>query len=285
MHNHFISIVSAACLCAVACVGQTAPEFLTEEDGLQVSRGPRSVLLKRASAQLRSGEIENAIRTLRQESGSPPDPEVLKLLAVAYYMARQHRLFVRTMMEAQQAAPGDFAPYYYLGRYYDSNVNDFSKAAEFFRQAIQRKPDDFRSHYYLGYCYEAARDRERAEQEYRRAIKLSQKSGSHFALPYQGISRLRLLDGKPEAAQEFAEQAVRHGPRNPESHRLLGKVWTQLGKTDEAAHEWARVVELEPADSATWYLLYRARMALGDSTGATIALAQYRRMSEIYGAR
>src|SRR5579863_2015842 len=135
---------------------------------------------------LAEGQYYDAIRNLRRAESLDPNAFVLKLLAASYYAAHQPRLFLLKMRAAQQKQPEDFAPYYYLGRYFDSDLADFSRAADNFHHALARQPDHFRSHYYLGHCYEADGKAEQAEPEYRRAVQLAERQGAVDAgLPYQ----------------------------------------------------------------------------------------------------
>ena len=62
----------------------------------------------------------DAVRLLRRAEARDANSYVLKLLAISYYSLGQFRLFTATMEKAMQAKPDDFAPYYYLGRYYVS---------------------------------------------------------------------------------------------------------------------------------------------------------------------
>ena len=71
----------------------------------------------------------DAVRFFRRAEALDANPYVLKLLAVAYYTVRQFRLFTLKMDEAMRKQPEDFAPYYYLGRYYVTNeVTDWDRS-------------------------------------------------------------------------------------------------------------------------------------------------------------
>ena len=88
-----------------------------------------------------------AIRTLR--GGDHP-----KALGVAYYLARQYLLFREQMSQAMRRDPHDFGPYYYLGRHYDSDLDNAEEASRWFRLAVERNPSYMRAHAYLGSCLE-----------------------------------------------------------------------------------------------------------------------------------
>jgi len=225
----------------------------------------------------------DAIRALRRAEALDPNAFVLKTLAVSYYAAHQYKLFVLKMGEARSKQPGDWAPYYYLARYYDSEVTDFAKAAEYFQQALERNPAHYRSHYFLGHCYEAQQKSEQAEREYRRALELAEQQGVDDSLPYQGLARLRLAASRPAEALPFAGRAVELGPRDAAAHKVLARVCSELGRNTEAAAEWRTAASLDPTDAAAWFRLYRSYLALGEKAKAREALVQYRKIAALYG--
>ena len=233
--------------------------------------------------ELQRRDAYEAIRWLRRAEALDPNAPVLKVLAVSYYAVRQYRLFRLKMTEAIEKEPADFAPYYYLGRYYDSEMTDFTRAAEYFVKAIQRSPGQFRSHYYLGYCFETQQNLDQAEREYQKAAQLAEDQQSRFSLPSQGLARLRLLQNRPGDALSFARRAVELGPRDPAAHKLLARVYTELGKDAEAIPWWERAAALDPTDVTALFRLFRACQTVGDKNKAATALVRYRKTAALYG--
>jgi tetratricopeptide (TPR) repeat protein len=232
----------------------------------------------------KQGQYYDAIRALRRAEALDPNSFVLKLLAVSYYGAHQHRLFLLKIRAAQQKQPEDFAPYYYLGRYYDSELTDFSRAAGYFEQALARRPDHVRSHYYLGHCYEAEQKVEHAKAEYRRALELAESQGSNDgSLPYQGLARLELSANRPAEALGFAKRSVELGPRDAAGHKLLAKTYSDLGRDSEATAEWKMAAQLDPTDASALYRLYRGYLSIGEAEKAEQALARYKQIAASYG--
>ena len=229
------------------------------------------------------GQSYQAIRTLRRAEALDPNPLALKLLAVSYYSAHQEKLFLLKMRAAQQRQPADFSPYYFLGRYYDSDVEDFAQAAGYLQQALARQPDHVRSHYYLGHCYEMEQRIEQAEAEYRRAVELAERQGAKESLPYQGLARLRLSGNRPAEALALAERAVEFAPRDAPSHKLLARAYSDLGRVAEAVAEWKASSSLDPTDASTLYRLYRGYLSLGQAEKARVALAEYQKTAGRYG--
>lgn len=225
----------------------------------------------------------DAVRFLRRAERLEANVWVLKLLAVSYYTVRQFHLFTLKMNEALQKQPDDFSIYYYLGRYYASDeIGDFNKAAEYFRKAIAFKPDHYRSYYFLGYCDEALRKVEEGEQYYQRSIKLAQAAGTQFSLPYEGMSRLRLLQNKPGEALEYAKHAAALSPNDAASHKALAKAYDALGRPSDALPEWQLVAKFDPTDASPYFHLYRIYMATGDAGKAKVAYEKFKKLSSTY---
>ena len=234
---------------------------------------------------LAQGRTYDAIRDLRRAESLDPNAFVLKLLAASYYAAHQPKLFLLKIRAAQQKQPDDFAPYYYLGRYFDSDLSDFSQAADNFRQALARRPDHFRSRYYLGHCYEAQGKPEQAESEYRKALELADREGaSDIGLPYEGLARLRFAANRADEALVFASRAVECLPRDAAAHKLLAKGYWDLERNAEAVKEWEISARLDPTDAPALYRLYRGYLSFHQTEKARSTLAQYKHIAALYGA-
>jgi tetratricopeptide (TPR) repeat protein len=227
----------------------------------------------------------DAVLSLRRAQALDSNIQILKVLGLSYYFLGQFRLFARTMQEAIEREPKDFAPYYYLGRYYASTDSaDFAKATGYLQIGLQRKPDHYPSHYYLGYCEESERKLKEAEAEYLRSIELSDAAGQPFASPQQGMARLRLLNMKPLEALPFARKAVSLDARDASGHEVLARVYTDLHRPAEAATEWKLAAELEPTNPAPFYRLYRIYLEAGNEQDADKAFATYKSLVAIYGS-
>ena len=163
-------------------------------------------------------------------------------------------------------------------------MSAFDKAAECFQQALRRNPRHFLSCYYLGYCYEVQRKLGAAEEKYRRSIKLAEDAEVKFSLPYEGMARLRLLESKPSEALRYAKKAVQLAPNEASSHTDLAKVYSALGQQAEAIPEWIRVTELDQTDAIPYYHLFQIYSALGMTDKANKALANFKRLTAIYGS-
>jgi tetratricopeptide (TPR) repeat protein len=226
-----------------------------------------------------------AVLALRQAQVLDNNIQVLKVLGLSYYFLGQFRLFVTTMQAAIEKDPRDFAPYYYLGRYYAStDAADFAKATGYFQTALQRKPEHYASHYYLGYCKESEKNQKEAEVEYLLSIELAEAAGQKFAPPLQGMAHLKLQSMKPLEALPFASKAVDLDPKDAAGHEILARAYAALRRGSDAANEWKLAADLDPGNPKPVYRLYRIYLESGNKQAADQALAKYKSLVAIYGS-
>ncbi len=209
-----------------------------------------------------------AIRALRH-SGQP------KALGVAYYLARQYILFRDQMYQAIGKDPDDFAPYYYLGRYYDSDLDDAEQAARWFRDALARNPKYERARSHLGNCLERLGRKEEAEAAY--------KASASQPLSQLGLARLTLAAGDLDSALAFVEKAVAGDPRDPAALKIAAQVYVALDRPRDAVRALESAAGLAPRDASTQYQIYRAWKSLGDAAKAAAALREFERLRAVYG--
>ncbi len=209
-----------------------------------------------------------AIRALRH-AGQP------KTLGVAYYLARQHLLFRDQMAEAIRRDPSDFGPYYYLGRHYDSDLDDAEQAARWFREALKRNPNYARARSHLGNCLERVGRTEEAEAAY--------KASANLPSSQLGLARLMLAAGDSASALSFVEKAMAGDPGDSAALKLAARAYTNLNRPRDAARALESAAVLDPRDASTQYQLYKAYQSLGDPVKAASALRQFERLKAVYG--
>jgi tetratricopeptide (TPR) repeat protein len=235
---------------------------------LAESLDPETWELWRAILAIVGNDSTTAIRALRH-AGQP------KALGVAYYLVRQYLLFRDQMAEAIRRDPADFGPYYYLGRHYDSDLDDAEQAARWFREALNRNPNYARARSHLGSCLERLGRTEEAEAAYRASASLP---------PSQlGLARLMLAAGDSASALSFVEKALASDPRDSAALKLAARLYTKLNRPRDAARALESAAALAPRDASTQYQLYRAWQSLGNATKAAAAFREFERLRAVYG--
>lgn len=213
-------------------------------------------------------EPVEAIRLLPRK-GQP------KVLGVAYYLVRQQVLFRQQMAEAIRTSPGDFGAYYYLGRHYDSDVDDAEEAAKWFRLALERNARFPPARYYLGSCLERLGRDSEAEGEYRASLTLPQSLA--------GMARLRVRANDYVEALRYVKSALSMDPRDASVAKLAARIYSALERPAEAIPILESVTRTAPRDATIHYLLWQAYKARGELEKSTAALREFERLRAIYG--
>ena len=238
----------------------------------------------KGAAAIQQREFYSAVRNLRAaEKREPPHNSVAKNLAIAYYLLDQQHLFEIKMKAAIALDPGDFAPHYYLGRYYLSSTSfEVSVAAESFSRALEKKPDDAAATCFLGIALEALGQFDHARERFMRVVEGAGTQGLIAGLAYQGLSRLALA-GDAGAALDFARKAIAADSKSAEAQLQLAKSAAATGDRNQqlaALHAAASLARNEARPQYQLVLLYRQ---MGDEAAARSAVASYQRSVSCFG--
>lgn len=217
-----------------------------------------------------------AIRTLRS-GGARQSQSHAKALGVAYYLARQYLLFRDQMAEAMRVDPGDFGPYYFLGRHYDADLDNCEEAARWFGEALARNPGYARARAHLGSCLERLDRGAEAEQAYRATAGLP--------LSMLGLARLKQAAGETKEALGWVEKALAAEPGDAAGQRLAARLYESLGRPREAITALERAAVATPNDAALHYQLHRLHRAGGNAAKAKAELQEFERLRAIYGVQ
>jgi len=233
---------------------------------------------------LRTGASDDAIRYLRASQKLKDNAYTDEALALAYYSARQFKLFLALMSRANQRMPSNFAPYYYLGRYYVSvEVADFQRAEVLLSKAIQYDPTNARSIYYLALCQESAGGLEKAESSYKQVLNMPHASPHYLDLAELGLARVTMSTNRHAEAFIHAQKVEAALPQEVEAHTILARLYAERGDSQKAVSEWKVAKSLDPTNTSAYYNLYRLYLRAGDKTLADEAFKQYKAISKLYG--
>jgi mono/diheme cytochrome c family protein/Tfp pilus assembly protein PilF len=154
-------------------------------------------------------------------------------LAMAYhssgYPDRAERLYVHL-----QAAQANDERWPYLRVLLAEQRGDIDVPLELLLETVRRNPDATAAWYRLGQVYFKRGDDDAAGDALRRAMR--EPFGAHAAL---GLARIALRQDNLAAARDMLESAVKRRPQSAPLHRLLGQVYQQLGRAEDAAYESA----------------------------------------------
>lgn len=232
---------------------------------------------------LHQQRFHHAVKRLRQaEKLMPPGNAVQKTLALAYVLLGQNILFEMKIREAIALDGGDFAPYYLLGRFTQSEERNALRAIESYRRALERRPDHYESLHYLGLAFEAVGKLGDAEQYLLQALAAARLAGQTFSLPQRELSRM-VRSHDPEAALEYAVQAVTNEPDLADNHVELAKSYRTLGRLEEAAAALKAAIALDATPSSPFYVLATLYRRLGDKQAAESTLAEFQNRISCYG--
>jgi predicted Zn-dependent protease len=78
-----------------------------------------------------------------------------------------------------------------------------------------------------------------------RALQRSLWLNPYFSGPYILLGRAYLKLAQPAAAESMLRRGIDYDPNNRTAHYLLAQVLQQLGRSDEAAREFARAEQLQ----------------------------------------
>ena len=213
-------------------------------------------------------EPNKAIRILR------PTGEA-KALGVAYYAAGQYLLFRGQMAEAIRRNPNDFGPYYYLGRHYDTDLDNPEEAVRWLQKALERNPAYLQARSFLGSSLERLGRTAEAEKAYH----------SSETLPRSqiGLARLRLLAGDSASALDLTEKALLTNPGDLTGQKLAARIYAERDRPRDALRALELAANLAPREASIQYRIYRLCQSLGEPANAADALRQFERLRAIYG--
>jgi tetratricopeptide (TPR) repeat protein len=152
---------------------------------------------------------------------------------------------------------------YKLGLTY-YGLHKFPLAIALFEQLAKEQPQTDSNHFFLGNCYGAIGDLEKAESEYRTAIRLQPKNGSYHASLAQVLRKIG--DANTDEAIDHLQKAVVLDPGDVQSKHELALCYITKGDFKQAAPLLEEVVSKDPELTAahvalarTYYRMHRTQ--------------------------
>src|SRR5579864_6854882 len=203
------------------------------------SHGPL-IRLADADEQLQRGDLDRAIPTLRELTGSmPTDPTVHRLLGLAYLQKKQYELALPELQRAVQLNPKDAELLYKLGWDYMA-LRRFEDAQKTFTQFIQIAPKEEGGYISLGIAEGNLGWQDDAIAAFRKATELAPFSPQ----AYYDLGLAYMLARRFDDAIPAFQQVVRLKPREVDGYVGLGNAYLNKGMRNEAADAFRTAAEL-----------------------------------------
>jgi tetratricopeptide (TPR) repeat protein/tRNA A-37 threonylcarbamoyl transferase component Bud32 len=124
-------------------------------------------------------------------------------------------------------------------------LKDFDAALEDAERLAQVEPRNAKPHYYIGAILLGRRDYGRAREALREALALN----PDYTEAVWAIAQIDLWQGKPEDALKALDPVIAKLPAGPpETLNVRGDVYRAMGRLDEAAADYRRMIEAKPQE-------------------------------------
>jgi len=180
----------------------------------------------------------------------PEQPQALHFLGVLAHQRGKSPEGLALIRRAMELQPACASFYNNLGNVlFETEL--YAEAAHAYEQSAALAPSDPDVYNNLGVARRNLRDPVGAAAAYKKAIELNP---SH-ADAYHNMGNLLTAQGRIKEAVTFLCTSVTLRPANPESRRLLGLAYANLGRMDEAAQVYRQWLEEEPQDPIAQHML------------------------------
>ncbi len=255
-----------------------------------------------------SGKFEACVQRL-QAGGAAENSASLRLLAGCAFLTGDNRAAARAASALRRREPHSVEALYWSIR---ANERLAFQALERFQQI---EPDSVRSHVLLGDIYEQLERYDNARAEYKKALAVAPSNEAAML----GLANAYLNDYNPQEAMSVAQAALARDPDDPELnlvmaqglmnqhqyaeaepylekslkakpqmlpriHALMGKVYAETGRTQQAIRE-LNLGASSDEDGSVAYLLAHLYLRVGDKKEALAALARMETIKRQRAAR
>ncbi|HEX8984248.1 MAG TPA: tetratricopeptide repeat protein, partial [Bryobacteraceae bacterium] len=249
---------------------QAAQQFTQLEPGSAAGR------LALANAYFVAQRLPDALREAEQVLKTDPgQPAALKLKGNIEYLSGRLDDSLNTFLSLLERHPEDEDGPYMLGRiYYQEGRIDYALGQ--FERVLRIDPRSYKAFDNIGLCYESRGDTEMAIRYYLTAIKLVEKDHPDYDWAYANLANLLVDKGDPEKAFAAASKAADRNPYSARNFYIGGKALHKLGKTELCMNWLERATALDPKYPEPLYLLARVYSELGREDQAKATMEKFR---------
>lgn len=221
-------------------VGQNAEGLALLEATLNEAPRDAAVLYSIGLAHLRLNK-PGVLATLEKLAAFPEGLPALRLLQGQAFLYRQE--YEKALEELQAAAElnANLPRVYYSLGLANLRLNRNKEAIAAFERELTTRPDDFSTLYYLAVLNEAESNLDAAKSRLDAALKLDPQSADANGL----LAKILRKQGKNAEALAPLQLAVAKDPTDPIKRYTLAQIYRDLGRREDAAHEFAEVQRLK----------------------------------------
>jgi tetratricopeptide (TPR) repeat protein len=181
----------------------------------------------------------------RATSIDPQNAEAFYNLAIVHMEMRKFERAKEDLTRAIVVVPSSAAYQEKLGTVL-IEVKDWNGARKALEKAVELEPSLFKAYYKLGQVLEELDDQQSALQRYTQSI----ESGPRFLPAYNALGSLYADLGYSDHAVQVAQSALKVAQAGSEEaakiHNLLGTVYQQQKKYDDAITQFRAALEIQP---------------------------------------
>jgi superkiller protein 3 len=189
--------------------------------------------------------VEAVQQLERATSIDPQNAEAFYNLAIVHMEMRKFERAKEDLTRAISVVPGSAAYQEKLGTVL-IEVKDWNGARKALEKAVELEPSLFKAYYKLGQVLEELDDQQSALQRYTQSI----ENGPRFLPAYNALGSLYADLGYSDHAVQVAQSALKVAQAGSEEaakiHNLLGTVYQQQKKFDEAITQFRAALEIQP---------------------------------------
>jgi tetratricopeptide (TPR) repeat protein len=228
----------------------------------------------------REKDFQGATAYLRRMLALRPDDGIAhKLLALCYGAENRWDEALPHLNRAVTLLPGDEESHYWLGRCLLEGGH-YQQAVEEFQETLRIRPDFLKAYDNLGLCYDRLSKYDLAIANYRRAVELDQKLGTHYIWPYVNLGSLLNHLRRYAEAVELLKPVATWAPSSAAVHYHLGRARLGLEELDPAEADLLKASQLDPALALPHYQLARLYKQLGKPEEARRQLAIFSKLAK-----
>jgi tetratricopeptide (TPR) repeat protein len=207
------------------------------------------------------GDLDGAIRCYQQAHEQEPGNALLhKKLGVAYHHRNEPTSAIQNLEKAVESDDADFETRYSLAQLY-AQQGDYMRALYHYKDLLREAPQNPYLHSNMAYVLFRLEDYEGAIRAYRAAVEAGEDPLWTSTVAQTLGTLYYQVRHDAESAERMLQMAYRLDSGNLECLTLLGDIYTEQGRYEDATHLYRHLLDAEPdnADCHNYmgYLLWQ----------------------------